>query len=206
MPQPPPRFEIMSAPLALQVRTECPAAVRPLAPPDPQPLQILDHRPRKFLTRALRIKVLIAQNECAVPLDGSLRRDPERARMADMQQPRGRRRQPPAITVLQKTCNPERSRGSSDPYLIRLYTPLARPLTGFHLLVSEMGQLALRVVVELDCHRAMRSRSPGAQRRRDQRTLRDFLPCRSRALRRLRVHLDAIRTLRRERHRQRDQF
>ncbi len=41
--QSPPRLQIMPAPLALRVRPKRPSAIRPLAPLDPQPAQVVEH-------------------------------------------------------------------------------------------------------------------------------------------------------------------
>jgi hypothetical protein len=87
----------MSPPFALHVRTEWPAAIRPLDPPNSQPAQILDHRFRKLVTAPLWIQIFIPQDQLSVMFNRALRRDPERARVSEMQQPGRRRREPPAI-------------------------------------------------------------------------------------------------------------
>src|ERR1035441_8072797 len=38
-----PGFQIVSAPLALRIRTMLSAAIRPFVPPDSEPLQVFDH-------------------------------------------------------------------------------------------------------------------------------------------------------------------
>jgi len=98
--QSPPRFQVMRAPLALHIRPELPCAIRPLRPADAQPAQVLDHRPRELLPRALRVKILIAQNQRAATLLRPLPCDPKRARVPQVQQPRGRRSQPPTVLAV----------------------------------------------------------------------------------------------------------
>jgi hypothetical protein len=60
-------------------------------------VQILDHRIDEFGTAALRIQILISQNQSAVSLGGSLGGNPKRPRMSDVEQASGRRRQAPTI-------------------------------------------------------------------------------------------------------------
>ena len=67
---------------------------------NPQPAQIFNHGASKFWTRALRIQVLISQDQNPLIFDCPLRRDPEGSRMTNMQQPRRRRRQAPAIACV----------------------------------------------------------------------------------------------------------
>ena len=94
----PPGCEIVLSPLALRIRAVRPSAVGTLNPADPQPAQILDHGLDKLRTASLRIQILIAQNQSPSARGRPLRRNPERARMAEMQQSSRRRCQPPAIT------------------------------------------------------------------------------------------------------------
>jgi hypothetical protein len=62
-----------------------------------EPVQVLDHGGRKLRPRALRIKVFVAQDQRPLALNSSLRRNPKRPRMADVQQAAGRRREASAI-------------------------------------------------------------------------------------------------------------
>ena len=87
----------MLPPLALRIRAKRPSAIRPLAPLNPQPAQIFDHRGSEFRPAPLRIQILIAQNQLPALFRRPLRRNPKRPRMPQMQQPGRRRRQPPAI-------------------------------------------------------------------------------------------------------------
>jgi hypothetical protein len=97
LPQSLPRLQIEVSPLALRVGSARPSAIRPFLPGNSQPAQILDHRIDEFGTAALRIQILISQSQRSVPLGGSLRGNPERPRVSDMEQASGRRRQAPAI-------------------------------------------------------------------------------------------------------------
>ncbi len=92
-----PRRQIMLSPFALRVRPNGSPAIRPLGPRNSQPAQVLDHRFHKLGTAPLRIQVFIPKNQLPAAFRGSLRRNPKRPRMAEVQQTCGRRRQPPAI-------------------------------------------------------------------------------------------------------------
>jgi hypothetical protein len=48
-------------------------------------VQVLNHGASKFRPRALRIQILIPQDQRSLILDRPLRRDPESPRMSDMQ-------------------------------------------------------------------------------------------------------------------------
>src|SRR3981189_2010731 len=89
------------------------AAVRPFTPSDSEPSQIVDHGAAKFWPRALRIEVFIPKYQRAPIFDRALRSDPERARMADMQQATRRWRKAPAIRVLGILCH-ELNLGAGD--------------------------------------------------------------------------------------------
>ena len=60
-------------------------------------MQVLDHRIDEFGTATLRIQILISQNQGSVPLRRALGGNPKCARMSDVKQASGRRRQAPAI-------------------------------------------------------------------------------------------------------------
>ena len=94
-----PRRKIMPSPLALRIRTNRPAAVRPLNPRNPQPPKIVDHRVHELIPAALRIQIFIAQDQLPAVLGGTPRRNPKSPRVPHMQQPGGRRREPPAIKL-----------------------------------------------------------------------------------------------------------
>ena len=60
-------------------------------------MQILNHRLDKFGTAALRIEILIPQDQLPAMLSGTLRRSPKCARMAEMEETCGRRREAAAV-------------------------------------------------------------------------------------------------------------
>ena len=97
VPQPPPSLQIARPALTLRVRSVRAATIRSLAPTNPEPAQVFHHGASKFRPRALRIQILIPQNQSSLTLDRPLRRDPEGPRMTDVQQPRWRRRQAATI-------------------------------------------------------------------------------------------------------------
>jgi hypothetical protein len=97
LPQPLPRLQIEISALTLRIGSVRPSAIRPLLPGNSQPVQVLDHRIDEFGTAALRIQILISQNQGPAPLRRSLRGNPKRPRMPDVEQARGRRRQAPTI-------------------------------------------------------------------------------------------------------------
>src|SRR5208282_4855829 len=97
-PQAPPSLQIVRPALTLRVRAVRAATVRPLAPTNSQPAQIFNHGASKFRPRASRIQILVPQNQSSPILGRPLRRDAEGPRVANMQQPRRRRRQASAIT------------------------------------------------------------------------------------------------------------
>src|SRR5215469_6233484 len=89
----------MLPPAALRVRTVRTATVRPLAPGNPQPLEVFDHRLDKLRAAPLRIQIFVTQDQIPVALGGSRGSNPERARVSKMQQPGRRGRQPPTIPL-----------------------------------------------------------------------------------------------------------
>lgn len=95
--QAPPGFQVMSAPLALRIRTIVSAAIRPLVPAKSEPLQVFNHRLRKFGARSLGIEIFVAQDQSAAELDGALGGDPKGARMAKVEKTGRRRGQTTAI-------------------------------------------------------------------------------------------------------------
>src|ERR1035437_1162266 len=98
LPQPSPSLQIVRPALTLRVRGTRAATFRPLTPANSQPAQVFGHGADNLRPRALRIQILIPQNQGSLILDRPLRRDPERPRMTNVQQPRRRRRQASAIT------------------------------------------------------------------------------------------------------------
>jgi hypothetical protein len=52
-------------------------------------MQILDHGVYELGATALRIQILISQNQSTAPLDRLLRRNPKRARMPNVEQAGG---------------------------------------------------------------------------------------------------------------------
>jgi hypothetical protein len=60
-------------------------------------VQVLDHRIDELGTAALRIQILISQNQGPAPRGRTLRGNPKRPRMPDVEQASGRRRQAPTI-------------------------------------------------------------------------------------------------------------
>jgi hypothetical protein len=92
-----PSPQIMPTPLTLRIRTTSPAAVRPLAPLNSQPAQIFIHCRHKLRPTALRIQILIAEDQLAMMLSRPSSRNPECPRMPQMQQPSRRRRKPTAV-------------------------------------------------------------------------------------------------------------
>ena len=85
-------------PLALIIRRVRATNIRPFIPIATEPFQIFNKRGHKFRPRAGTIQILVAQNQRPARRTGALPRDPERARMAEMQKPRRRRRKPSAIS------------------------------------------------------------------------------------------------------------
>ena len=95
--QRPPCLQIPSPARALHIRSKRASAVEPFIPLDPEPAQIVDHGLHELGPATLRIQIFISQNELSATLFCPLRRDPERARVTDMQQAGGRRRKPSTI-------------------------------------------------------------------------------------------------------------
>jgi len=87
----------MSSPLALRIRADRPTAVRPLDPLNPKPAQILQHRLDKLRPAALRIQIFVAKDQLPAMFRRPPGRNPEGARMPEVQQPGRRRRKPPAV-------------------------------------------------------------------------------------------------------------
>lgn len=83
-----PRAQIMGAALALRVRCKRPSTIRSLGPGDSEPVQVLQHCADKFWATALRIEILIAKNQNATMLGGSLRSRPEGASVANVEKSR----------------------------------------------------------------------------------------------------------------------
>lgn len=81
-----PRLQIERFPLALGVGTKWTAAVRPLTPLDSQPSQVLIHGLHELRLAALRIEILVAENQLAALLSSALCGDPKCSRMPEMQQ------------------------------------------------------------------------------------------------------------------------
>jgi hypothetical protein len=98
--QPFPGVEIGSTSFTLQIGTVRAATVRTFTPADTEPSQVLNHGTDKLRPRALWIKVFVAKDQRALMINGSLRSNPERARMADMQQASRRGRKASTIRVL----------------------------------------------------------------------------------------------------------
>src|SRR5450631_2677509 len=77
-----PCLEVESPPLALRVRAVRAATVRPLAPLNPEPAQILEHCRHEFGAATLRIQVFVAKNQLSMISLRTLRGNRKRARMA----------------------------------------------------------------------------------------------------------------------------
>ncbi len=92
-----PSFQIKSAPVALRIRTDRPATIGPLAPLDSQPPQVFEHRPDKLIPAALEIQIFATQDQGAAGNRRALRRDPESARVSEMEQSGRRGSKPPAV-------------------------------------------------------------------------------------------------------------
>jgi hypothetical protein len=88
---------VKTHPFALVVGAEFAADIRPLAPYETEPAQILQHRLEEFHFETHGIHVFIAQNQRAAMGAGAFLRGPERSRMAEMQIARRRRRKTSAI-------------------------------------------------------------------------------------------------------------
>jgi hypothetical protein len=62
-------------------------------------VQVFEHRLNEFCTAALGIEILVAENERSAMLDCPLRPSPKRARVAEMEQPGGRRSKAAAVRM-----------------------------------------------------------------------------------------------------------
>ncbi len=100
----PPRFDVVCPPFALCVRTCRPSAIRPFDPVDPKPAQVFEHGLHELRSTALRIQVLVAENQLSVMLGSTQRRRPEGARMAEVQQAGRGRREASAISLEIRRC------------------------------------------------------------------------------------------------------
>ena len=89
--------QVELAPLALVVWPERPATIRPFLPFKAEPFQVFEHGADKLQLEARGIQVLIAQHEHAAAGLGALLRNPERARVAEVQVTCRRRREAAAI-------------------------------------------------------------------------------------------------------------
>jgi hypothetical protein len=85
------------AALALRIRAECPTNIRPFVPTDAEPVEVIEHRIGEIRFGALRIQILIAQNQGSGGIARSDVRDPEGARVAEVQQAGWRGRDASAI-------------------------------------------------------------------------------------------------------------
>jgi hypothetical protein len=92
-----PRVPVKTLPLALGIRLEGTTHIRPFLPLEPQPTQIFKHGLTKMLLRALRVKVLIAQDKNAARRDRPLLRQPKCTRVAEVQEAGGRGSQAAAV-------------------------------------------------------------------------------------------------------------
>ena len=80
----------MDSTFALRVRTKGATAVWTFRPGDSQPVQIFDHGLHKLGSAALRIQVFVAENQRSALLTASLRCNPERARVSEVEKTSGR--------------------------------------------------------------------------------------------------------------------
>ena len=92
-PEPLQSGRIKRASLALVVRPPRPPHVRPLPPLKTEPFEILQHRRDKLQLKARGIQVFVAQDQAAAGGRGPLLGNPKRARVAQVQVTRRRRRQ-----------------------------------------------------------------------------------------------------------------
>lgn len=83
--QPLPSRKIVFATFALRIWTDGSAAVGTFLPGDAEPVEIVDHGIDESGAAALRIQVLVAENESSASFGCSLRSRPERSRMAEME-------------------------------------------------------------------------------------------------------------------------
>ena len=99
----------------------------------PSQLEVLEHRVRELGPRALRVEVLVAQHETAAGLERPLKRGPEGAGVADVQEARGRGRDPAAVLrsihAGQSTCGCRPLRQSHTMRLVNLSRLLAGALS-----------------------------------------------------------------------------
>ena len=76
---------VITPTLALGIRPERPAAIVPFLPLQPKPAEVFDHSGDELGFAAGRIEIFIAQNECAGFRASAILRDPERARVTQVQ-------------------------------------------------------------------------------------------------------------------------
>jgi hypothetical protein len=84
--KPLPSFQIEASPPALRVRPEVPSYVRPFPPSNAEPGEILKDRFCELGAGTVRIEILVAQNQDPSGCFSSLKGDPKRSRMAEMQE------------------------------------------------------------------------------------------------------------------------
>ena len=92
-----PCLQVMDSTFALRVGTKGTTAVWAFRPGDSQPAQVFDHRSHKLGPAALRIQVFVAKNQRSAALSAALSRNPEGARVSEVQKARGRWREASAI-------------------------------------------------------------------------------------------------------------
>ena len=86
--------------LALRVGPKGPPAIRPFLPVESEPPEVLHHGIHELHAVARGIQILVPQDQDAASRARPLLRDPERPRVAKMQEARGRRREPPAVRLV----------------------------------------------------------------------------------------------------------
>ena len=96
--KPAPRVEIKLVALALRIRSEGAAHVWSFLPRDSQPVKIFDEGVYVLRLGALRIEVLVTQDERSVGVDGSLIGSPEGGCVTKVEQAGGRGREAAAIS------------------------------------------------------------------------------------------------------------
>jgi hypothetical protein len=80
----------MDSTFALRIGTKGTTAVWTFRPGDSEPAQVLDHGLHKLGPAALRIQVFVAENQRSAVLRASLRCNPERARVSEVEKTCGR--------------------------------------------------------------------------------------------------------------------
>jgi len=92
-------FTVYIGALALIIRSERAANVRPLAPREAKPAQVFKHGLDKFRLTAGFIQIFVAQDHGAAMRTSTLLGSPKRAGMTEVHVTRGRRRETSAIAV-----------------------------------------------------------------------------------------------------------